>query len=68
MAIHEWDIEGFLLSPIFIGVCIALLLTMLLGRLIDRLIPWPLYRHEALFGVAMFSVILAILVGSSFPA
>lgn len=66
MPIHEVSFQGLLLSPIFMMVLIAAVLTIVISRAVDRIIPYSMQRNESLLGMSLFMLILAGLVRITF--
>lgn len=66
MPIHESNFFGLLFSPLFLMVVIAVAITSVAVRIIDRVIPYSMQRNESLMSMLMFMVILASLVRFTF--
>lgn len=62
----EFNLFGFLLSPIFAMIVVAAVCTSLLARLIDRIIPYSMARNEGLLCILCFVAILAKMAKSTF--
>jgi hypothetical protein len=60
--LHESNFLGFLFSPLAVLVLAALASTLIIGLVVDRLIPYSLKRHEGLAGLLIFVGILAFCV------
>ncbi|TWI55695.1 uncharacterized protein DUF1656 [Pseudomonas duriflava] len=63
MELHEWSIGGVYLSPLFIYAVVALLLTGLIRFGMYTLHAERWIWHEALFGCAIFVVLLTVITG-----
>lgn len=66
MPLHEVSFQGLLLSPIFMMVLIAAALSVVISRVVDRIIPYSMQRNESLLGMSLFMLILAGLVRITF--
>ncbi|MGF6399045.1 hypothetical protein ABH905_002711 [Pseudomonas frederiksbergensis] len=61
MGLHEWSVDGVLLSPFLIDVLLALLVTGAL-RMVLRLTPVGRWIwHEALFDCALYVCVLTLI-------
>ena len=59
MDLHEWAIGGVSLSPLFLYAVAALLLTGVIRLVMHKLHASRWIWHEALFGCALFLLLLA---------
>jgi hypothetical protein len=66
MPLHEVSFQGLLVSPLFLLVLIAVALTIVISRFIDRIIPYSMQRNESLLGMLLFMLILSGLVRITF--
>lgn len=66
MPLHEVSFQGLLVSPIFMMVVIAAVLTIVASRVVDLIIPYSMQRNESLLGMLLFMLILAGLVRITF--
>jgi hypothetical protein len=66
MPLHEVSFQGLLVSPIFMMVLIAAAVTVVISRIVDRVIPYSMHRNESLLGMLLFMLILAGLVRITF--
>lgn len=66
MFVHEVSFQGLLLSPLFLMVLIAVALTSVTARVVDRIIPYSMQRNESLLCMLLFMLILAGLVRITF--
>lgn len=66
MPIYEESVMGLLLSPIVLMIMLSLVITSAVTRVIDKVIPWPLKRSESLVSMLLFTVILALMVSTTF--
>ena len=57
---------GLLLSPIVLMIMLSLVITSAVTRVIYKVIPWPLKRSESLVSMLLFTVILALMVSTTF--
>ena len=66
MPIYEESVMGLLLSPIVLMIMLSLVITSAVTRVIDKVIPRPLKRSESLVSMLLFTVILALMVSTTF--
>jgi len=66
MPLHEVDIFGLLLSPIFVILLLAIVGTAAIAGVINRVISYSLHRNESLLYVLVLVGLAAAMVGHSF--
>ncbi len=66
MSIHEVDILGLFVSPIFLMVILAAIATSLVARLLNLAIPYSLHRNESLLCALCFVWLLVLMARHTF--
>lgn len=66
MPLHEIDVSGLLLSPIFIMILLSILMTSVLAAVVNRVISYSLHRNESLIYVLILVCFVALMVKHSF--
>jgi hypothetical protein len=66
MPLHEVEIFGLLLSPIFMMILAAVVGTSLIAGVVNRIIPYSLHRNESLLYVLLLVGIVAMMASHSF--
>jgi hypothetical protein len=66
MPLHEVDVFGLLLSPIFMMILVAIIATSMVAAVIDRVISYSLHRNESLIYVLLLVGLVALMASYTF--